>query len=79
MKIVNITAAKAHFYALVEEAAAGEEIIITKAGKPKARLRPLAKTAFTRTPGMWKDLIKMHDNFDDPLPLDIAEAFGMDS
>ena len=77
MKTVNIHAAKTHLSSLVEEAAAGEEIIIAKAGMPKARLMPLAKPVRERKPGMWKDLIKVYDNFDDPLPPDIAEAFGM--
>ncbi|MGA3015748.1 MAG: type II toxin-antitoxin system prevent-host-death family antitoxin [Bryobacteraceae bacterium] len=77
MKTVNIHAAKTHLSSLVEEVAAGAEIIIAKAGKPRARLVPLAKPIFTRKPGMWKDLIKVHANFDDPLPPDIAEAFGI--
>ena len=77
MKTVNIHAAKTNLSSLVEEAAAGQEIIIAKAGKPKARLVPLAKPAFRRMPGMWKDLIVVHDSFDDPLPPDIAEAFGI--
>jgi prevent-host-death family protein len=77
MKTVNIHAAKTSLSSLVEEAAAGEEIIIAKAGKPKARLVPLAKPSPRRKPGMWKGLIKVHDNFDDPLPPDIAAAFGM--
>jgi hypothetical protein len=34
MKTVNIHAAKAHLSALIEEVAAGEEIVIAKAGKP---------------------------------------------
>ena len=38
MKTVDIHAAKTHFFALVERAAAGEEIVIAKAGKPMARL-----------------------------------------
>jgi prevent-host-death family protein len=79
MKIVNIHAAKTHLSALVEEALAGEEIIIAKAGKPLVRLAPLEKKSFDRKPGRLKHLIKVHDNFDDPLPPDIAEAFGMDS
>jgi len=78
MKMVNMHAAKTHLSILVEEVAAGNEIIIAKAGKAKARLVPLAQPARKRKPGMWKGLIKMHDNFDDPLPPDIAEAFGMD-
>ncbi|MHB1021756.1 MAG: type II toxin-antitoxin system Phd/YefM family antitoxin [Acidobacteriaceae bacterium] len=40
-KPVNIYDAKAKFSELVERAAAGEEIIIAKAGRPKARLVPL--------------------------------------
>jgi prevent-host-death family protein len=77
MKTVNIHAAKTNLSSLVEEVAAGAEIIIAKAGKPKARLVPLAKPAITRKPGMWKDLIKVHANFDDPLPPETAEVFGI--
>lgn len=77
MKAVNIHAAKTHLPTPVEEAAAGEEIIIAKAGKARARLVPLEKPAVRRKPGRLKGLFKMHDNFDDPLPTDIAEAFGM--
>ena len=77
MKTVNIHAAKTNLSALVEEAASGQEIIIAKAGKPMARLVPLDKPKFDRKPGMWKGLIEIHDNFDDPLPPEIAAAFGM--
>ena len=66
MKTINIQAAKTHLSSLVEEAAAGEEIIIAKAGKPVARLMALEKPKFERKPGMWKDLIEINDNFDDP-------------
>ena len=38
MKVTNIHEAKTHFSKLVERAAAGEEIVIGKAGKPVARL-----------------------------------------
>ena len=41
MQTVNIHEAKTHFSRLVDEAAAGEEIIIAKAGKPMAKLVPL--------------------------------------
>lgn len=78
MKTVNIHAAKTQLSALVEEAAAGEEIIIAKAGKPMARLMPLNEKKFDRKPGRLKHLIRMKDNFDDPLPPEIADAFGMD-
>jgi antitoxin (DNA-binding transcriptional repressor) of toxin-antitoxin stability system len=58
--------------------AAGEEIVIAKAGKPVARLAPLEPRKFDRKPGRLKGLIKMRDNFDDPLPPDIAAAFGVE-
>ena len=76
MKTVNIHAAKTQLSALVEEAASGKEIIIAKAGKPMARLMPLEQKKFVRKPGRLKGLIKMRDNFDDPLPPDLARAFG---
>jgi prevent-host-death family protein len=76
MKTINIHAAKTHFSTLVEEAASGEEIIIAKAGKPVARLLPLGERSYDRKPGRLKHLIQVHDNFDDPLPAEIADAFG---
>ncbi|MDH5502826.1 MAG: type II toxin-antitoxin system prevent-host-death family antitoxin [Acidimicrobiia bacterium] len=41
--MVNIHEAKTHFSKLVARAAAGEEIIITKAGEPMCKLAPLSK------------------------------------
>ena len=79
MKTVNIHAAKTNLSALVEEAAAGKEIIIAKAGKPKAMLVPIRQEAFDRKPGRLKHLIKVYDNSDDPLPAEIAVLFGMDA
>jgi len=37
---INLYDAKTHLSSLVERAAAGEEIVIAKAGKPKAKLVP---------------------------------------
>ena len=41
MRSINIHEAKTHFSRLVDEVAAGEEIIIAKAGRPTVRLVPL--------------------------------------
>ena len=79
MKTVNIHAAKTHLSSLVEEAAAGEVIIIAKAGKPVARLTALEKPAFHRAYGALKGRIHMSDDFDAPLPPEIADAFGIKS
>ena len=48
---MNIHKAKTHLSRLVERAAAGEEIVISKAGKPMAKLVPYAISAAPRTGG----------------------------
>jgi prevent-host-death family protein len=74
-KLVNIHEAKTHFSRLVERASKGEEIIIARAGRPLARLMPLASPTRPRRPGLLKGRIRISKNFDAPLPRDIARAF----
>ena len=64
---VNIHEAKTHFSRLVERAAAGEEIVIAKAGQPRARLVPLEKRSHVRRkPGSMKGKIWLADDWDSP-------------
>jgi prevent-host-death family protein len=66
MKVTNIHEAKTHFSKLVERAAAGEEIVIGKAGKPVARLVPYAAPGPPkRKPGGWKGKIWISPDFDE--------------
>jgi prevent-host-death family protein len=74
-KPVNIRAAKAQLSRLVERAAKGEEIIISKAGKPVARLMPLAAPARRLRPGLLEGRIKIAADFDSPLPEEILRQF----
>lgn len=78
MTQVNIYEAKTHLSNLVERAAEGEEIIIAKAGRPRARLVALPADRPARVPGRGRGGIVLHGDFDDPLPPDIAAAFGAD-
>ena len=75
VKPINIHQAKTHFSRLVERAANGEEIIIARAGRPLARLMPLASPTRLRRPGLLKGRIRISKNFDAPLPRSIARAF----
>ena len=75
MRMVNIHTAKTHLSRLLEEVAAGEEIVIAKAGKPVARLLPYAPRQEPRQPGLMKGKIWIADDFDDPLPEEIMAAF----
>jgi prevent-host-death family protein len=76
MAQVNLYEAKTQLSRLVERAAAGEEIIIAKGGRPLARLVPLAARVAPRQLGLLAGQVWVGPDFDDPLPDDIAEAFG---
>jgi len=65
---ININEAKTQLSKLVEKAAQGEEIIIAKAGKPIARLMPLAThESKPRTPGGMKGQIWLAEDFNAPM------------
>ena len=51
MRVVNVHQAKTHLSRLIDEAHAGETIVLAKAGKPWARLMPLQPPAPQRIPG----------------------------
>ena len=66
-QIINVHEAKTHLSRLLDKAHAGEEIVLSKAGKPYARLVPLDKSAPSqRRPGRLKG--KLDSAFFDPLP-----------
>ncbi|MGX6998443.1 type II toxin-antitoxin system Phd/YefM family antitoxin [Caballeronia sp. KNU42] len=76
MQTVNIHDARTHFSMLVDAAANGEEITITKAGKPVARLGPIQGDRAPRRFGGLKGRVKIADDFDAPLPVDMIAVFG---
>jgi prevent-host-death family protein len=65
---VNIYDAKTHLSRLVDQAAAGEDIVIARAGKPMVRLVPVEQKA-ARQPGGLEHL-HLPDEFFDPLSED---------
>ena len=72
--IKNLYEAKTQLSKLVDRAARGEEITIAKNGVPKARLVPLPPKK-KRKLGGWEGKIWIADNFDDPLPDWLLDAF----
>jgi prevent-host-death family protein len=74
-RTVNLYEAKTHLSDLVERAARGEEIVIAKAGHPKARLVPIGRRQSPRKPGAWKGRVRIAADFDAPLPEDLLETF----
>jgi prevent-host-death family protein len=73
---VNIHQAKTHFSRLLQRVAAGEEVVIARAGVPVARLVAVEpKKSKTRLLGMDEGSIWIADDFDAPLPNDLLKAF----
>jgi len=66
-KTVNLHEARTHLSEIVERASKGEEIVIAKAGVPKARLVPLARPIKDRKPGAWKGQVVIGPDFDPPV------------
>lgn len=74
-RMINLYEAKSRLSALVEDAAAGEEIVIAKAGVPRARLVPI-RPMRRRRPGGSKGRIRIGADFDAPLPASMLAAFA---
>jgi len=77
METVNIHAAKTHLSRLVEAAAAGQEIIIARAGKPVAKLVPFSGPAVRtrRILGAMAGKLQIREDFDAPLPDAVLDSF----
>ncbi len=74
-KIVNIHEAKTHLSRIVEEVAAGGEVVIARAGKPVARLVPIDNVVKKKRLGLLKGKIKIGANFNEPLPDAVLRSF----
>ena len=76
MMEISIHEAQANLPALLQKAAAGEEIIIAEAGAPLAKIvaaKPIPKTRFGF--GMDEGKGWIADDFDAPLPDDLQAYF----
>jgi prevent-host-death family protein len=76
-KPVNIHEAKTHLSRLIERVEAGEEITLARAGRPVARLIPIARSREPRQPGIWKGKVWFAPDWDSPeVNAEIADEFG---
>jgi len=74
-KTINIHEAKTHLSRIVDEVAAGTEVIIAKAGKPMARLLPVTVAVKKKRLGLLKGKIRIPADFNAPLPDEVLAAF----
>ena len=74
--VVGMYEAKTNFSKLVSRAAAGEEIIVSNAGKPIAKIVAYTPLAKSRLPGRLKGRIEIKPGFDE-IPPEFVKAFGL--
>ena len=75
MASVNIYEAKTHLSRLLRRVRGGEEIVIAAAGRPVARLVPIAPDTGPRVLGGDEGLVWDAEDFNAPLPDAILDAF----
>jgi prevent-host-death family protein len=75
MSAINIYEAKTRLSQLVDEAAGGTDVVISRHGKPIARLTTLLPKTSTVKFGVLKGKMRIARDFDAPLPGDLLAAF----
>jgi prevent-host-death family protein len=73
-KSVGVHEAKTHLSRLLDDVAAGEEVVITRRGEPVASLVPARRTSLRRL-GLDRGRLVVPDDFDAPLPVELVAAF----
>ena len=76
METVNVHEAKTPFSRLLARAQEGEELVISNAGRPVARLGPLARPGKQRRLGLLDGTFRIPDAFNAPLPDEVIAAFA---
>ena len=72
---INVYAAKTQLSRLLDQVERGEEVVITRHGKPVAKLVPIEARRAPRKLGALRGKIRIGKDFDAPLPDDLLDAF----
>ena len=72
---VNVYAAKTQLSRLLELVQGGEEVVITRHGKPVAKLVPVTRPTRPRKLGALRGKVRIGKDFDGPLPDDLLDRF----
>ncbi|MBA3596109.1 MAG: type II toxin-antitoxin system Phd/YefM family antitoxin [Methylibium sp.] len=75
MTTVDIHEAKTWLCKLIEAVKAGEDVIITRSGKPVARLMPFEASKPPRRLGLLSGRLSVPDDFNAPLPEEMLRSF----
>lgn len=67
-RTIPIPEATKNLSRLIAHALDGDEVVLTDAGRPVARLVPIVEPTHDRTPGLNRGEVWVGEDFDDPLP-----------
>ncbi len=73
--LIDIRDAKMHLSRLMDQAAAGQDVILARRGKPVARLSRLAPPVRKIRFGVFKGRVRVAEDFDAPLADAVDAAF----
>ncbi|MDA8315862.1 MAG: type II toxin-antitoxin system Phd/YefM family antitoxin [Actinomycetota bacterium] len=73
-KSVGVHEAKTHLSRLLEDVAAGEDVVITRRGEPAARL-VAARSGSSRRFGLDRGRLVIPSDFDAPLDSEVLDSF----
>jgi prevent-host-death family protein len=75
--VINVHDAKTHLSRILDDVAAGAEVVIAEAGKPVARLVPIEAAPKPKQLGLLQGRIRVAEDFNAPLPPErLAEFAG---
>jgi prevent-host-death family protein len=75
MTQVDVHEAKTHLSKVLDQAIAGEDVVIMRSGKPLVRLTPVETAPAPRVPGTAKGEFVVPADFNEPLPYDVLGQF----
>ena len=75
METVNIYDAKTRLSQLVDKAAGGEDVVVSRNGKPLARITRLEASKRSIKFGLLRGKLTIPADFDAPLPAEVVAGF----
>ncbi|MBN1847843.1 MAG: type II toxin-antitoxin system prevent-host-death family antitoxin [Deltaproteobacteria bacterium] len=74
---IGIHEAKTQLSKLIPAVLSGEDVIITKAGRPLIKLVPVETQGGPRPLGAYQGKIKFHGDLLEPIPEDVLDTFWL--
>ncbi|MEO0936321.1 MAG: type II toxin-antitoxin system Phd/YefM family antitoxin [Cyanobacteria bacterium J06641_2] len=72
---IELPTNQSDFVELLRQVLAGEEVVLSQAGTPVARIVPVTRQPSPRIPGLDRNKVVIAPDFDEPLPEDVLNDF----